>query len=158
MKENQPVLGGNMFGDWDIDKPRKRKKGSKPRLGILDFKVDKMPSIMDQPDVFNPIKKEPERDPRRNFSQTQKNEIWDRQRGRCAGSHCEQSTLLRSATHYDHIIPWEIGGRTIVSNGQALCTTCHSLKTHKDRLKKIDKKRKPRNQYELGIMGRGGIY
>jgi hypothetical protein len=87
-------------------------------------------------------KKEVERDTRRTFSQTQKNEIWDRQKGKCAGSHCEHKPLLRSATHYDHIIPWEKGGKTVVSNGQALCPTCHTLKSQKDRLKKVDKQRK----------------
>lgn len=44
---------------------------------------------------------------------------------------------------------WEDNGKTIVSNGQALCPTCHTLKTKKDRLRKIDKKRtsskKPKN-------------
>ena len=81
------------------------------------------------------------RDTRRAFTQSQKSEIWDNQKGKCAGSHCGHRHLLRGATHYDHIIPWERGGRTVVSNGQALCATCHSMKSNKDTLKKVDKKR-----------------
>ena len=95
-------------------------------------------------------KKEKGRDSRRSFNRTQQNEIWDNQHGKCAGSHCKHSRLLRSATHYDHIIPHEKGGRTEVSNGQALCATCHSIKTNKDRLEKVDKKRKPRNNPIFG--------
>ena len=87
-------------------------------------------------------KREKERDTRRAFSQSQKSEIWDRQKGICRGSHCGHSQLLRAATHYDHIKPHEDGGKTIVKNGQALCATCHALKSNKDRLKKVDKKRK----------------
>ena len=86
--------------------------------------------------------REKERDTRRAFSQSQKNEIWDRQKGKCKGSHCRHSQLLRGATHYDHIKPHEDGGKTTVKNGQALCATCHALKSNKDRLKKVDKKRK----------------
>lgn len=82
-----------------------------------------------------------ERDERRSFNRSEQNEIWDRQKGRCVGKHCRHSLLRRSAVHYDHIKPWELGGKTIPSNGQALCPTCHSIKTNKDRLKKQAKAR-----------------
>lgn len=119
----------NIFGD-NLDFGLNPKKGR--TKNTLDIGIGFGPSQ----------KKETERDPRRAFSQTQRNEIWDRQKGRCAGLHCGHKPLLRSATHYDHIIPWEKGGKTIVSNGQALCPTCHSVKSNKDRLKNVDKKRK----------------
>ena len=34
-----------------------------------------------------------------------------------------------------------MGGKTVIENGQALCANCHSKKTHKDRLKKINNKK-----------------
>jgi len=76
-----------------------------------------------------------ERDSRRGFNQTEKAEIWDKQEGKCA--RCREQ-LLRRATHYDHIIPWEKGGETNVKNGQALCANCHSIKSHEARLDKIN--------------------
>ncbi|MBI2664225.1 HNH endonuclease [Candidatus Woesearchaeota archaeon] len=122
----------NIFGGgFDLSLGPKRGRTKNP----LDFGVGLGPSRQ----------KETERDTRRAFSQTQRNEIWDRQKGKCAGSHCGHKPLLRSATHYDHIIPWEKGGKTVVSNGQALCPTCHSVKSNKDRLKNVDKKRNNKN-------------
>lgn len=85
---------------------------------------------------------ENDKDTRRSFTQTQKNEICDRQNNKCA--KC-RDPLLRSATHYDHKIPWEKGGKTEVNNGQALCAICHSIKNNKDRLKKIDSIRKTKS-------------
>lgn len=78
-----------------------------------------------------------ERDSRRGFNQTEKAEIWDKQEGKCA--RCREQ-LLRRATHYDHIIPWEKEGKTNVKNGQALCANCHSIKSHEARLDKINNK------------------
>lgn len=72
------------------------------------------------------------RDTRRSFNASEKGEIWDRQKGKCT---MRKERLLRSATHFDHKIPWELGGKTIISNGQALCPTCHAIKTNRDRLK-----------------------
>ncbi len=89
-----------------------------------------------------------EKDSRRSFTQSQKNEIWDRQGGRCA--KCDKP-LKRAATHYDHKIPHEKGGKTEVKNGQALCANCHSIKSNKDRLKKVDIKRKPKSNVPFGF-------
>jgi 5-methylcytosine-specific restriction endonuclease McrA len=89
-----------------------------------------------------PSRKKSDRDTRRAFTTTQKNEICDKQNNKCA--KCGKP-LLRSATHYDHKTPWEKGGKTEVKNGQALCATCHSIKNNKDRLKKVDKKRKSKS-------------
>lgn len=93
-------------------------------------------------------KKNTERDTKRSFTISQKNEICDKQNNKCA--KCKKP-LKRSATHYDHKIPWEKGGKTEVKNGQALCANCHSLKNNKDRLKKVDKKRKTKSSDVSGL-------
>ncbi len=83
------------------------------------------------------VKKNVERDTRRFFNQTERNIIWDRQNGRCANPDCRNPVLLRSATHFDHVIPWADGGKTEVKNGQALCANCHEIKKNEDRHKKF---------------------
>jgi 5-methylcytosine-specific restriction endonuclease McrA len=97
---------------------------------------------------FGPSSKNSERDSRRAFTQSQRNDIWDKQNGKCA--RCKKP-LLRSATHYDHKKPWEKGGKTEVKNGQALCANCHSIKSNHDRLKKVDKKRKSKSNNRNGF-------
>lgn len=79
------------------------------------------------------------RDSRRSFSPTQKKEILYQQDYKCAKCH---KKLDPRATHYHHKKPWAFGGRTKVVNGRALCADCHEITSHKDRLKRIDRKRK----------------
>ncbi len=83
-----------------------------------------------------------ERDTRRIFSQSQKKEILYQQDGKCARCH---KKLDPRATHFHHEKPWASGGRTKVVNGRALCASCHEILSHKDRLKRVDRKRKPRD-------------
>ncbi|HLD02414.1 MAG TPA: HNH endonuclease [Candidatus Nanoarchaeia archaeon] len=92
-----------------------------------------------------------ERDSRRQFPKSMQKEIWDRQNGRCVGSHCNHSRLRASAVHYDHIKPHKTGGKTILSNGQALCPTCHSFKTNKETIKTLRGKRKNNHNPALGL-------
>lgn len=66
-------------------------------------------------------------DPQRNFSSAQKKEILLRSNGHCVG--CGQE--VGSNWHADHIVPHSRGGRTEVSNGQALCQPCNSRKSAK---------------------------
>jgi len=73
------------------------------------------------------------RDDKRQFSQTVKNYVWDKQDGRCL--RCKEQLKL-SSTHFDHITAWEDGGKSDVSNCQALCANCHGVKTNDDRLEK----------------------
>jgi len=85
---------------------------------------------------LEPIKQKetkPKRDKKRRFSLTIKNQIWDKQDGKCL--NCKES-LKQVHTHYDHITAWEGGGKSSEENCQALCANCHSIKTHEDRLAK----------------------
>lgn len=84
---------------------------------------------------------ETKKDSRRSFSETQKKEIRYQQDNKCARCH---EKLDPRVIHYHHKKPWASGGRTIVVNGRALCPKCHEIITHEDRLKRVDKKRKPR--------------
>jgi hypothetical protein len=77
------------------------------------------------------------RDTRRAFTTTQKNEILYQQNNKCA--KCREDLDPRVA-EFDHIEPWAYRGRTVTRNGAALCPNCHRLKTHHDRLQKLDEK------------------
>ncbi|HIH26249.1 HNH endonuclease [Candidatus Woesearchaeota archaeon] len=89
---------------------------------------------------FNPYNsnKKVDRDSRRTFSVTQRKELKSTQNNKCKICGIE---LSDDNIDYDHIIPWEDGGKTIVANGQAICLKCHREKTRKEKLKKVDKKR-----------------
>jgi 5-methylcytosine-specific restriction endonuclease McrA len=80
------------------------------------------------------------RDKRRGFTQSQKNEIWARQKGKCALCH---SSLDPRSTQYDHKKAHSANGKTKTGNGRALCANCHSKVTHDQRLEKIEGKKKP---------------
>lgn len=45
--------------------------------------------------------------------------------------HC-QKQLSIGDVQYDHIIPLELGGEHCAENLQALCVSCHKIKTAKD--------------------------
>lgn len=66
------------------------------------------------------------KDSRRNFDEAQRQVIFRRDKGICqiCGSKCEWN-----AWHADHIVPWNHGGKTIVSNGQVLCPSCNASKS-----------------------------
>lgn len=85
-------------------------------------------------------------DKRRNFSDKQKQEIFDRDNHTCV--ECGATENLET----DHIKPWEKGGQTIVENGQTLCRTCNASKSNKisdDTLSKLSIR-------ELGDLFRNG--
>ena len=101
-------------------------------------------------------KKEVERDTRRVFSQTQKNEIRYRQNEKCAVCHKQ---LESTDIEYDHKKPWADTGRTTKDNGRALCGSCHNKVTHDTTLKKVDKKRKtPTKKENNSFLGDGNIF
>jgi len=82
---------------------------------------------------------EPKRDSRRAFTQTQKKEILVRQNYRCA--RCHKRLDLR-ATHFHHVKPYALGGKTKTVNAVALCSECHDKIHHEQRLKKLEKKKR----------------
>ena len=65
------------------------------------------------------------RDPKRSFSNSQRIAIFQFSDGKC--QKCQQS-IIDTAWHPDHIVPWHAGGRTDVVNGQALCVKCNLTK------------------------------
>jgi 5-methylcytosine-specific restriction endonuclease McrA len=81
----------------------------------------------------------PKRDSRRSFSRTQKKEILHQQDNKCGKCHRK---LDPRAIHFHHKKPWSSGGRTITTNGRALCPSCHEILSHKERLKKVDKRKR----------------
>jgi hypothetical protein len=89
----------------------------------------------------------PKRDKRRAFALSQKHEIWTQQDGKCAGTYCGHKKLDPRTVEYDHKKPWASRGRTITTNGRALCANCHKIETHKKRLKKVEKR--PRKETNI---------
>ncbi|MEQ4205789.1 DEAD/DEAH box helicase family protein [Actinopolymorpha sp. B9G3] len=64
---------------------------------------------------------EPRRDPRRLFTNTQKNHIADRQHQQCHVCHGD----LPKVFHVHHVVPWADCGLTEEDNGVAVCPDCH---------------------------------
>ncbi len=109
--------------------------------------VKKSPNLFGDLGAYSQHKKTT-KDSRRAFTRTQKNEILAQQRSKCA--KCRKFLDPR-AIEYDHAKAWSAGGKTTIKNGRALCPTCHKLKTHKDTLSKVDKKRTKRSPNPLNI-------
>ncbi|BAQ49467.1 hypothetical protein Maq22A_1p36285 (plasmid) [Methylobacterium aquaticum] len=77
----------------------------------------------------------------------------DRAAGRCegllpSGKRCP-CELQPGRFQVDHVVPDAIGGPSILSNAQVLCTDCHDPKTQGDR-KRIDKAKRQADAH-LGI-------
>jgi hypothetical protein len=112
------------------------KKKNKPIYdNPFDFKLNQKGN--------NIIKREP-------VARSQKNEVLAQQRNRCA--RCKNILDMR-ATHFDHIKEVYKGGRSIVSNLQALCANCHNIKTHKDKLKQTEKKKTQGRKNNNSLLG-----
>ncbi|MGJ4945586.1 RHS repeat-associated core domain-containing protein [Bradyrhizobium sp. HKCCYLS1011] len=67
-------------------------------------------------------------DPRREFSEAQKQEIMDRARGPDGDPRCEYCGEKADDYHYDHIDPWSKGGATAANNGALACVPCNLSK------------------------------
>jgi hypothetical protein len=67
----------------------------------------------------------------RAFSDKQKREAYERQKGICANSRCpEQDKHFEiEEMEADHIKPWHEGGKTISENCQMLCKQCNRIKS-----------------------------
>lgn len=90
---------------------------------------------------------------RTNFSKKVQREAIKRAAGQCEGllptgerCPCE---LQPGRFQVDHVVPDAIGGPSILSNAQVLCTDCHDRKTQGDR-KRIDKAKRQADAH-LGI-------
>jgi len=98
--------------------------------------------------ILGEEKRKTKRDSRRAFTKTQQEEILYQQDSKCAVCH---KKLDPRAIHFHHNKPWASGGRTITRNGRAVCPKCHEILTHKERLKKVDKKRRKRKSRKESI-------
>ena len=76
---------------------------------------------------------------------------------RIAQSGCAMCGLFMSTYEQDHILPLELGGRTVLSNLQLLCTPCHAIKTAQDikRIAKARRLRTPRKAPKRRLQSRG---
>lgn len=66
----------------------------------------------------------PSKDSRRQFSSTQRDEIFLKYNGRCG--IC--GAVLEDDWQTDHIRPWSLGGQTTIDNGQPTCKKCNQTK------------------------------
>jgi hypothetical protein len=79
-----------------------------------------------------------EKPKRESVATSQRNAVLARQKNKCA--RCGKLLDMR-AVQIDHIKEVYKGGKSTVSNLQALCSSCHSIKTHEDKLKQTEKKK-----------------
>ena len=84
---------------------------------------------------------------RKRFTPGAQKEILLKQNFKCAG--CDQKFAEKRRPHCDHIDGESSNNR--VSNGQALCPTCHDNKTTKETQERVQKSRKERDDpFNLG--------
>jgi hypothetical protein len=67
----------------------------------------------------------------RAFTQNQKREAYERQKGLCPGQYCGSKHFEFDEMESDHITPWHLGGKTIAENCQMLCKECNRRKSGK---------------------------
>ncbi len=128
----------------DLNKPNKKSKSllelsndfnkrnskSKNPFGIKPLTSSKS--------IFSTQKKE--RDSKRGFNESQKNNAYDEQNGLCAKCN---NPVKRSIAQFHHIKFHSKGGLTKTKNCQMLCPNCHVDIHNKERVKTADKKRIP---------------
>ncbi|UQN30537.1 HNH endonuclease [Brachybacterium kimchii] len=69
------------------------------------------------------------RDPRRTFTSAERAQAFARAGMRCEHKSMFWSRCTNTATQGDHIFPWSHGGRTAMSNQQALCAFHNNRKS-----------------------------
>jgi hypothetical protein len=67
----------------------------------------------------------------RSFTDAQKREVYEKQKGICANKDCPQKDKIFSTNEMeaDHITPWSKGGKTSLENCQMLCVECNRRKS-----------------------------
>jgi hypothetical protein len=60
--------------------------------------------------------------------------IAEKQNWTCTGSECQGVVPLSSLWNLDHIVPLFKGGTNLPENLQVLCSTCHNIKTQRERV------------------------
>jgi len=90
------------------------------------------------PDWYGASENENKREP---VKRSTEKEVLTKQKGRCAkcGINFHVAGVL---WHIDHKKPVSKGGKSNLSNLQALCPNCHAKKHQKERVKDDEKKRK----------------
>lgn len=87
---------------------------------------------------------------RMKLTKADEDKILKRQKYKCAGKRCNKD-LSKIPVHFDHKKPLALGGSDTLRNIQALCPTCHAIKTRKDRDKIAKKKRKKKERPPFDI-------
>lgn len=64
------------------------------------------------------------------FSNSQKRKVFNRDK--ICATCGKDGFLKRDDLQVDHVIPVCLGGKSIISNAQILCKSCHTIKTKKD--------------------------
>ena len=59
----------------------------------------------------------------RGFTEAQKRELWNKQKGKCKG--CDEKFTVDDM-HAHHKKSWAKGGKTIIENGELRCEPCHT--------------------------------
>ena len=125
------------FEDMRAKDELKAPEDQDPKLVIYHERVSNSSDTMDsliyrhnflKESLLSTLKNFPQKDPKRNFDEAQRQVIFRRDKGVCkmCGKQCEWD-----AWEADHVVPWSKGGKTEVENGQVLCPSCNSKKRDK---------------------------
>jgi len=147
------------FNVWGTTKKKKKKQdnifGGSLDLG-LGPKRGRTRNPLDIGIGFGSAKEKPEYE-RVPVTAEQKKAVLFRQKDKCAWPNCRVHFHRDGVPpHFDHIKRVDKGGRSSISNIQALCPNHHQLKTHKENLKEVEKTRKKAKKKDNGGLFGGG--
>lgn len=90
----------------------------------------------------------PKRRKRSYIPEADKRKVRNRQKYKCA--KCKRS-LTSIPIHYDHKKPIANGGSNSLRNIQALCPTCHQIKSDEDSAKRAKRRRREKEEDPFGL-------